>query len=314
MIASLAVSVVVEVSARKFEIPPVCACCGEAPQAEVRATFTRRTGVRVIREDTRGFGFPYCQHCLDHVARWARAGARGNIGFVVLGALGIVMLAMVQAVVGVGLFVIALIIRLTSARVARTNVRSRLRPSCACPDTAVAFRGWSGTVSSFAFASPAYAARFALGNREKLVNVSGELRQLLEQGAIPRMQVVARSAPAVAIPAPRSGPAIAPPAIADHRVLDWIAKIEDFKGAEARHNALHRALAEIIEPAARHELLTAAGRIEVSAVLDKIDGLSTNAAKRRHLQKAIEDMQVSELPPELQAHHIRQLEARLREL
>lgn len=122
----------------------------------------------------------------------------------------------------------------------------------------VAYLGWSGTVSSFAFDSDGYATQFAHGNRSKLVNVSVELRHLMEQGAVPRLQTAQRSAPTQ----------LAAPA-ADHRVLDWI---------------------------------------------DKIETLSTTAAKRRHLQKAIDDLRTSHLSPELQARHIEQLEAHLRTL
>jgi hypothetical protein len=297
------VSVVVEVSARKFEIPPVCACCGEAAEGEVKAAFTRRTGVRVIKEDTRSLPFPYCQACLTHMARWRSAASAGSWLLLVAGIATVVLCVKVMPVVGFAVFAVAVVLRAVMRSRARTIVRAQLKPSCACPTVAVAYLGWSGTVSSFAFDSDAYATRFAHGNRGKLVNVSTELRQLMAQGGVPRIQAAQRSAPAQIA---------APPA--DHRVLDWIAKIEDFKGAEARRSALQRALAEIAEPRARYELLGAAGRIEVSAALDKIESLSTTAAKRRHLQKAIDDLRASQLPPELQAPHIGELEARLRAL
>jgi hypothetical protein len=237
------------------------------------------------------------------MARWRAAASAGTWISIVVGVGAVVLGAMVIPVVGVVVLAVAIGLRFVLRSRAHTVVRAQLKPSCACPAVAVAYLGWSGTVSSFAFDSDAYAAQFAQDNRGKLVNVSTELRQLLDQGAVPRVQVAQRSAPAQ-LPAP----------VADHRVLAWIARIEDFKGVEARRNALQRALAEIDEPRARYELLSAAGRIEVSATLDKIDSLSTNAAKRRHLQKAIDDLRASELPPELQAQHIGQLEARLRAL
>lgn len=196
---------------------------------------------------------------------------------------------------GVVVFVAALVLwRVLRAR-AYKDVRARLDPSCAAPTMAVAYLGWSGTVSSFAFDSDGYATRFAQSNRSKLVNVSIELRHLMEQSAVPRLQT-------------------APVPPVNDRVLGWIAKIEDFKGVEARRNALQRALAEIEDPPARYELLGAAGRIEVRAALDKIESLSTAAAKRRHLQKTIDELRASQLPPELQAQHIEQLEAHLRAL
>jgi hypothetical protein len=63
-----------------------------------------------------------------------------------------------------------------------------------------------------------------------------------------------------------------------------------YKGAEARCNAVDRALLEIHTPAGRDQLLTAASRIEVTAVLDKVDSLKSAAAKRRHLENAIAEL------------------------
>jgi hypothetical protein len=237
------------------------------------------------------------------MARWQAAASAGSWVLLFAGIATVVLCVKVIPLVGFAVFAAAVVLRIVMRSRAHKVVRAQLKPSCACPEVAVAYLGWSGTVSSFAFDSDAYATQFARDNRSKLVNVSMELRQLLEQSAVPRIQAAQRSAPAQ-LPAPE----------VDHRVLDWIAKIEDFKGVEARRNALQRALAEVHEPRARYDLLSAAGRIEVSATLDKIDSLSTNAAKRRHLQKAIDDLRASHLPHELQAQHIGELEARLRAL
>jgi hypothetical protein len=92
-----------------------------------------------------------------------------------------------------------------------------------------------------------------------------------------------------AMPAPRATP-LALQAPQREPVLEWIARIESYKGAEARHNAVERALQEIHTPEGRSQLLEAAGRIDVTAVLDKVDGLESSAVKRRHLEKAITEL------------------------
>lgn len=97
-------------------------------------------------------------------------------------------------------------------------------------------------------------------------------------------------------------------------VLDWIARIEGYKGPVARRNALERALQEIHDPAAKQRLVLAASRIEVAAVLDKVDALASAAAKKRHLKKAIDDIRNDNISDELQAAELQQLEERLRSL
>jgi ABC-type Zn2+ transport system substrate-binding protein/surface adhesin len=59
---------------------------------------------------------------------------------------------------------------------------------------------------------------------------------------------------------------------------------------------------------------TMASRIEVTAVLNKVDSLASVAAKQRHLQKAIADLRSDKIPDDLQADQLRLLEARLKEL
>ena len=58
----------------------------------------------------------------------------------------------------------------------------------------------------------------------------------------------------------------------------------------------------------------AASRIETAAVLEKVDGLATDAAKRRHLEKAIATLRSDNIPDELQADQLRELEERLWDL
>jgi hypothetical protein len=214
------------------------------------------------------------------------------------------------AAAGGGAFLVALwILGAIVSRRVRRQATQMCTPACAGPQFAVDHLGWSGTVSSFSFRSSTYAVKFADANGRHLINVSMALRRLLEEHA---------ARPAVHIEARRSAPAPELPAPAQRATndvtLEWIARIEGYKGPEARRKALTRALEEIEEPQARRELMVAASRIEVAAVLDKVDGLSSAAAKKRHLEKAMSDMRAGDIPPELQADRLRQLEERLREL
>jgi len=303
------VSVVVEVSARTFTVPQYCACCGATPEAQMDAAHTRTTGVRVIREHTRSLAFPYCSRCLGHATDWSSAADVPLLIFWIGVALGVCMgIAMSNAIVALIVGLVSLVISVAVYISRRDQALAQCELSCAAVGPAVKHLGWSGSISSFAFASPPYAIRFADGNVRKLVNVSMELRRFLEQGvAVPQIEAQ--------VAQPEVGPPrMPPPAAIDELALSWIARIESYKGAEARRHALARALDEVTEPRARWKLMSAASRIELTAVLDKVDSLATVAAKRRHLQKAITDMRSDVIPDELQAGQLQELERRLREL
>lgn len=295
--------VIVEVSARKFSVPFVCVCCSGAPTTEMAASSTRRSGKRVVRETTKSLGFPYCQPCYDHVIKWQAAGglayfilALGLIGGIVVGFAA-------QFAAGLITYVASFPVALIVASRWRHAARAGCGPNCATPDTSVAYLGWSGSVSSFEFRSEKYAARFGAGNARNLINVRPSLRQLIEQESSRPRKSVQASAHTV--------PSVARSPSAESDVLDWISRIEGIKGPVARRNALERALREIPEGPSRDELLLAASRIEIAAVLDKVDSLVSVAAKRRHLHKAITDVQADNIPDELQAEELRQLEEKL---
>jgi hypothetical protein len=215
-------------------------------------------------------------------------------------------------VVGVLVFVVSLPIALVLAAHQRGKARAACAPSCVSAGPSVGYLGWDGSVQGFELISPEYAARFARSNARSLINVSAELRRLLDgpvdHGSV-RLQVSITPAPTASSPPP---PAAAP--ASGDVVLDWIARIEAFKGPVARRNALKRALEEVTEPAARRALVLAASKIEASAVLDKVDTLATSAAKRRHLEKAISELRGDDIPDDLQAEELAMLEAALRAL
>jgi hypothetical protein len=92
------------------------------------------------------------------------------------------------------------------------------------------------------------------------------------------------------------------------------AKIEVAKGPAGRRAAVRTGLERLTIQELRNKLLVEASRIEVEAVLEKVDGLKTSAAKRRNLLAALEDLRADEIPDELQAQQIRWLEDALADL
>lgn len=306
--------VVVEVSARKVSIPFECPCCGyERPDGEFSATHTRTTGKRVVRSTTREFSFPCCSRCMAHVKMWESAAAI-TPGFVAVGIIVAVVVGIAAAAVaGIAVFGTALVLGRVLESNRRQQAKATCGPSCATPSTSVSYLGWSGSVSSFRFASPTYAGRFANQNARSLVNVNLGLRRVLETSALVAPPVEA------SVIAQRSGQAPAVPRTAavagsNDSVLEWIARIEGYKGPIARRNALEHALQEIRDPEGSRRLVLAASRIEVAAVLEKVDGLTSIAAKKRHLKKSIDDISADNIPDNLQAEELRLLEERLRSL
>lgn len=270
--------------------------------------------------------FPYCGTCSAHIGQWERAYsvlALGPIGFAIGIALALTGGGVVAFLVSSGIGSVLAVVIFVHAR---RQVRAILSKNCASPGAAVTHLGWSGSVSSFEFASDRYGASFAADNVRKLVNVSRWLQKLLDSRPEEiRLKVEAVSPQQPALSSPQISAATAPlrpdpeervnkPRPVADAVLDWISRIESYKGPEARRNALIRALQEISDPVAQQQLRLAASRIETAAVLEKVDGLSTTAAKRRHLEKAIAALRSDDIPDELQADGIRELEARLREL
>jgi hypothetical protein len=288
----------VEISSRTFAIPFECPCCGADPDTELAVPVTRGAGREVVRETARALAFPYCKRCLAHVERWDAVGIR-SAAMMIAGVVAAVVLSLAtRVVIGAIAFAAAALLAwsLTSAR--RAAVRAALGPSCASPDRALAFLGWSGRSSAFSFASPTYAARFAEQNTKLLVQVGEQLRKLLEGHRIARLAVPTPAAAHLVVPPPAS-------------TAEWIARIENSRSTVERRNTLRRALDASHDPGERAQLLEAACRIELAPVLGRLDGLSGAGAKKHRLQRAIDEVRADNMPEELQEFEVRQLEARL---
>jgi hypothetical protein len=285
-------AVTVELAARKFTLPFECPCCGAPPDAELRVT-SNTTG--------QALEFPYCARCIAHLRRWEQSGvaSAGIMVLVITGAIGAAIS---------GAFLVAAIIFVAGASLAwwlrvarRASAKAACGESCATPGHAVTYLGWSGATSGFVFASPTFAARFAEANQNLLAAETAQLRKLLDGYRKARL----------AVPTPAVAAGVAPPPLT---AADWQRRIESTQGKVARRIALQRALEFISDPHKRRELIHTLARIELAPLLDKLQHLSSPAAKRDLLAATIEAIKADNIPDELQAAELEKLEARLAEL
>jgi hypothetical protein len=103
--------------------------------------------------------------------------------------------------------------------------------------------------------------------------------------------------------------ALPPPA----SVQDWIARIESAKGALAKRNTLSRALDALHDKQERQKVIDTAARFELQPILEEVEGLAPHAAVGR-LQRAIDGFRADNIPEELQAAVLRDLDTRWRKL
>ena len=292
---------IVEVASRTFAIPFECPCCGAEPDTELSIPVTRAAGREVVRDTARALEFPYCSRCIAHVQIWESAGLR-SAGVIVAGVVAAVVLSLAtRFVIGAIAFAAAALFAWSLSAARRGAARAGLGPSCASPDRALAYLGWSGRASAFSFESPTYAARFAEQNPKHLVHVGEQLRKLLEGHRIARLAVPTPAAAQLVVP---------PPATMD----EWIARLESSRSTVERRNMLRRALDAALAGAEHARLLEVVSRIELAPVLGRIDALASAGAKKHQLQRAIDEVRADNILEELQAVEVRQLEARLREL
>lgn len=234
-----------------------------------------------------------------------------------------------------------------------SEARKMCTPRCACADSAVEYDGWEGTVHTFNFASRHYHALFALANRRSLVNIDPAAVAQMEAsyGAyenVPTITSAVSSAPQLEspivapassvssasfqlppppppppppdqplpqLPATRTPRASAPPSpsAAHDAYLAVIGDIETAKGPSTRRAAYERGRA-ILPPEMHDRLAVEATRIEVRAVLDKIDTLKTPSSKRRHLLEALEMIRTGDIPDGARVQGVAALESALNDL
>lgn len=284
--------VTVEVSSRRFIVPFECPCCGAVPDAEVQVGLVR-SAHPVADDSARHLVFPYCERCIAHVSAWDSAGVTGAA--ICLGGLlaGIIVMVAVHVWVGlaIGFVAVALASWLVKAR--KEKARAMCRASCASPNLALRYLGWSGNTSAFAFQSPTYTARFAEQNEGQIANAGAELRRLLDGHRVARL----------AVPTPAAVGSYPPP-------LDtpgWIQKIASAPTRVARRHHLRIALDLVHDPAEQQQLVDAAARAELAPALARIARLGGDA-RRTFIEERIAEVRADNLPTPLQQAELSQLE------
>ncbi len=192
----------VEVSARILHWPQCCACCSGPSDTWVEVSYTRYSGVEVIRTQTKSWKVPYCNRCLAHMkaskdlARFGRfipylpallivaalAAAAAVLPFLIRlpAFVGVLLGSVWVAVVTLG--VVALYP--PSARAYRGMLHRRERDrqlledrlerslSEGCAEErklAVEYAGWNGSIHRFYFSSRQFAREFRRANAGKVL-------------------------------------------------------------------------------------------------------------------------------------------------
>ena len=157
----------VKVSARILSFPSICCCCGAYnPQGEFLATATRVTGKRVIRTQSRSWGFPLCTKCekwmhhnssLKKSSKWfwkllAITCISGFLSWIFIASIGVIMATL------------TLISWIIAAKKANS-----IKPNAICTDPPVIYESWNGSVHTFILSNSNFADCFSKSNEKKLV-------------------------------------------------------------------------------------------------------------------------------------------------
>lgn len=281
----------IELSGRTFHFPPECVCCGSVASTEFVASATKTRGKRTVTSTTREWRFPSCAACEAHRATYGSAN---------LPAFFSVLLGVVLAVVlWWWLFPIGVVTAVLLVQSAHSKAESERSEKCVTASAPARFVGWQGTVHVFDVQSTDYARAFLALNSHKAVNIRPDARALLSQ---------------VPSPADASRRRTATPADPRTRTIaEWVSRLESQRGPASRRAVLSEALRASGTEEDRQLLLLEASRIEVDAVLAKVDALKTPGAKRRHLQAALEELRSDAVSDDLQLQQIQWLEEALSE-
>ena len=172
----------IQVSAHLLTWPRLCACCSRPATTDVAPSYTRVSGKRVVRTNTRSWRVPVCATCAEHSSIYgrttgatARAITWGVAILVVSGVLGAVAGssdgAINPAFVALGTIgtIAVLVMLLTRAHADRRTAAGLLQDTCCSVAYPVVYHGWSGSVHSFHFRNGVYAQAFADANAKKML-------------------------------------------------------------------------------------------------------------------------------------------------
>jgi hypothetical protein len=287
---------IVEISGRRFDVPLDCPCCGATPDTEISVGLARNNRDRAADSAT-SVDFPYCRFCVAHVTRWESGGVVMS-GLIVIAILVLIAAAIAsELALGVGVCLAIVMLALVAGISRRNEARRACRPSCGAVGRSVAYLGWSGTASGFAFQSIAYGAKFAEQNAARLVD-DPRIKKLLQHYKLAR----------IAVPTPAAAVTVIPPPLG---VGEWVARLAATSTRVARRSALAIALESLPEPREREQVVRSVCAIELASVLAPLDRLASTTAKRRHLRAAIHHIRRDNVPEPLQQALLHELEQRL---
>lgn len=279
----------VDLAGQTLSFPAQCCCCGNYPDSTYAASASKSRGKRKVTTTTREWQVPICSACERHVA------ALGAAWLYLLG------LWLAGALLG-GLgflpgFWLAMLAGLAAFLYKRHLARRACSPTCAGAGAPIDYLGLQGSPHQFGVRSPAYARALLAANGRRVRNLTHESRRAFREG---------KSAEVLA-----GHEAAADSHSLEGFLAEWLPKIEAQRGPAGQRAVLAKALAAVPYAVVRERLMLEASRIEVTAVLDKVDGLKTTAAKRRHLTAALEELRADAVPDDLQDQQIRWLEEAL---
>jgi hypothetical protein len=161
----------IQVSGYLFDWPSACACCGEAPTIYLPASFTRTTGRRVKRKDTRAWQIPYCDACTRHVRRFETANGMVTPGLILcaVGPLALLLTGGVSPGAFWGVVALAFVLLLVVYAALRVRARAATRVGCSSVGPAVRYQGWDGSVHTFSMDSSEFGEAFRVANRRKVL-------------------------------------------------------------------------------------------------------------------------------------------------
>jgi hypothetical protein len=162
-----------QISARLIQWPDRCACCHEWADSKLYCAYTRTTGQRVIRHDSRGWDIPYCKRCLAHLRENRSTRAACNQRLAVVGVAFCIVLFLGGAQYAIASMVGALLVGVGVGFLylgRMKKMQAAMSEHCRVLDEAAAYRGWEGTIHSFWFASADFAEAVRDCNRSKCLD------------------------------------------------------------------------------------------------------------------------------------------------
>ena len=155
---------------KTLRLPQQCACCAEPADATYFAQHTGGDGPFHLFEETRGWEFPYCSQCLEHIQLQAETSTPG-IGPLAAGPLlGAALGGPVGLLIGLGA---SAAVSVYGAAQASEQVRALLKPTCVSVGPAVGYDGWDRDTHQFTFLNRDYANAFCAENVGSLVSLGG---------------------------------------------------------------------------------------------------------------------------------------------